>query len=80
MKKNILLLEWLHDADKTTIEKTGVSFSYLRLIAYGHKQPSAKVATLIEQATQGAVTRKVLRPDDWWLIWPELSSTQEATA
>lgn len=78
MKKNIVLLEWLHDADKATIEKTGVSFSYLRLIAYGHKQPSAKVATLIEQATHGTVTRKVLRPDDWWLIWPELSS-QEAT-
>lgn len=26
----------------------------------------------IEQATNGAVTRKDLRPDDWWKIWPEL--------
>jgi DNA-binding transcriptional regulator YdaS (Cro superfamily) len=27
----------------------------------------------IEKATQGMVTRKDLRPDDWHLIWPELS-------
>lgn len=26
----------------------------------------------IESATSGAVTRRDLRPDDWWLIWPEL--------
>jgi DNA-binding transcriptional regulator YdaS (Cro superfamily) len=26
----------------------------------------------IERATQGAVTRRDLRPDDWHLIWPEL--------
>lgn len=26
----------------------------------------------IESATGGAVTRRDLRPDDWWLIWPEL--------
>lgn len=27
----------------------------------------------IEQATDGAVTRKDLRPNDWHLIWPELA-------
>lgn len=26
----------------------------------------------IEQATDGLVTRRDLRPDDWHLIWPEL--------
>lgn len=26
----------------------------------------------IEQATNGAVTRRDLRQNDWWLIWPEL--------
>ncbi|AXV95675.1 transcriptional regulator [Ralstonia pseudosolanacearum] len=26
----------------------------------------------IERVTDGAVTRKDLRPDDWRLIWPEL--------
>ena len=27
----------------------------------------------IERATNGAVTRKDLRPDDFWLIWPDLT-------
>ncbi len=26
----------------------------------------------IEELTGGAVTRKQLRPDDWWQTWPEL--------
>ncbi len=26
----------------------------------------------IESATEGAVTRRELRPDDWHRIWPEL--------
>ncbi|GAA0781089.1 hypothetical protein GCM10009108_22020 [Castellaniella ginsengisoli] len=26
----------------------------------------------IEELTGGGVTRKQLRPDDWWQIWPEL--------
>jgi DNA-binding transcriptional regulator YdaS (Cro superfamily) len=28
----------------------------------------------IEQATNGEVTRKDLRPDDWQTIWPELDA------
>ena len=28
----------------------------------------------IERATNGAVTRRDLRPDDWHLIWPELAT------
>lgn len=27
---------------------------------------------VIELETKGAVTRKDLRPNDWWAIWPEL--------
>lgn len=26
----------------------------------------------IERATSGAVTRQELRPNDYWLIWPDL--------
>ena len=29
----------------------------------------------IERATAGAVTRQMLRPDDWERLWPELSAT-----
>ncbi len=32
----------------------------------------------IEQATNGEVTRKDLRPDDWERIWPELSEKEGA--
>ncbi len=32
----------------------------------------------IERATAGVVTRAELRPDDYWLIWPDLP--QPATA
>lgn len=32
----------------------------------------------IERATEGAVSRRDLRPDDWHLIWPELTPTKEA--
>lgn len=31
----------------------------------------------IERATDGAVTRKDLRPDDWYLIWPELTEKKD---
>ena len=35
----------------------------------------------IERATDGAVTRRDLRPDDWHEIWPELAdSVQNAQA
>lgn len=30
----------------------------------------------IERATNGAVTRRDLRPDDWHEIWPELAATE----
>ena len=32
----------------------------------------------IEHATEGAVTRRDLRPDDWHLIWPELQKASNS--
>lgn len=32
----------------------------------------------IERATDGQVTRRDLRPDDWHMIWPELSEREHA--
>jgi DNA-binding transcriptional regulator YdaS (Cro superfamily) len=71
--KNPQLLEWLKTATDGSVEKTGTSRAYLRLIAYGHKTASAEIAARTESATEGKVTRKALRPDDWEQIWPELS-------
>jgi len=39
----------------------------LRPVPIGH-------CAAIERATEGAVTRRDLRPDDWHLIWPELAT------
>ncbi len=33
-------------------------------------------ALVIESATNGLVTRKELRPNDWQTLWPELAQTQ----
>ena len=30
--------------------------------------------TAVEQITDGKITRKELRPDDWYVIWPELAN------
>lgn len=34
----------------------------------------------IERATNGEVTRRELRPDDWQNIWPELAKSPASTA
>lgn len=39
---------------------------------YGGRKPSPQYCLAIEQATNGAVTRSDLRPDDYWVIWPDL--------
>jgi DNA-binding transcriptional regulator YdaS (Cro superfamily) len=33
---------------------------------------------VIERETGGEVTRKQLRPDDWWNFWPELPGAAKA--
>lgn len=54
-------------------EKIGVSTSYLSQLAAGTTARSPERCVEIEKATDGAVTRKDLRPDDWERIWPELA-------
>jgi len=39
---------------------------------YADRQPSPEYCVAIERATDGAVRRWDLRPDDWHRIWPEL--------
>lgn len=72
--KNAKILAWLKGlSDDDARVQVGASYGYLRLIAYGHRRPSAKIATAIEKATCGDITRKELRPDDWQDIWPEIA-------
>ena len=59
-------------------EKIGKSSSYLWQLSDGRRSCPPNLAPMIEQATEGQVTRKDLRPDDWHLIWPELIDQEGA--
>ena len=54
--------------------RLGISPIYLSQLAarQDERVPSAELCVRIEQATDAAVTRRDLRPDDWQAIWPEL--------
>jgi DNA-binding transcriptional regulator YdaS (Cro superfamily) len=34
-----------------------------------------RLAPVLERVTDGAVNRRMLRPDDWAEIWPELAAS-----
>jgi len=44
---------------------------------YAGRIPGPIYAAAIERATNGLVTRRDLRPQDWHLIWPELAANEE---
>lgn len=43
---------------------------------YADRVPSPEYCVAIERATNGAVSRRDLRPDDWYRIWPELVNVE----
>lgn len=47
---------------------------------YADRLPGAENCVSIEKATDGAVRRWDLRPDDWHRIWPELIGAEGAPA
>jgi len=51
---------------------TGIKPQNLSLYASRKKPVPISASVKIEKATNGAVTRKDLRPNDWHEIWPEL--------
>jgi DNA-binding transcriptional regulator YdaS (Cro superfamily) len=46
---------------------------------YAGRRPDPENCVGLELASDGIVTRRELRPDDWQLIWPELAP-KEASA
>jgi DNA-binding transcriptional regulator YdaS (Cro superfamily) len=50
-------------AQRELAEKLGISKTWMTLITNGHQVPSAALAVLIHQVTNGRVTREELRPD-----------------
>lgn len=57
--------------------KCGVVDAYLYQIFTRRKMAGAALCVAIEQASNGEISRKVLRPDDWRDIWPELADSEE---
>lgn len=70
------LKEYLSERGRQTAiaKATGLAPAYIWQIANNIRQTPIKYCAAIEQASQGAVTRRDLRPDDWHLIWPELAA------
>lgn len=61
-------------AAKRLAESLGVSPSYLSQMSSGLVPISPERAVLIEKATDCAVTRRDLFPENWERIWPELAT------
>ena len=51
--------------------------SFVAKMASGEKSVPLEHAARIEVFTDGAVTRKAIRPDDWARIWPELAESEQ---
>ncbi|WP_310625780.1 YdaS family helix-turn-helix protein [Limnohabitans sp.] len=56
----------------------GIAPSYLSQMIAGHRPWKPAHCTAIERITGGKVTRQGLRPNDYWLIWPDLQQPAEA--
>lgn len=57
----------------TTLAKfLGVSDSYLSQMVSGLRPIRPAFCVLIVQFCGGTVSRQQLRPNDYWLIWPDL--------
>ncbi len=52
--------------------RCGTTYMHLKNVAFSGKSCGVQLAVAIERESAGAVTRRDLRPHDWWLIWPEL--------
>lgn len=58
----------------------GAPISNMSDRASGRRSVPVERCADIERGTNGAVTRRDLRPDDWMRIWPELSQQEASDA
>ena len=58
---------------KQLAEMLGVTPPTVNQWVSGNRPIPIEKCVAIERATNGHITRKDLRPDDWEKIWPELS-------
>lgn len=59
-------------SQKALADALGVTPATVNQWINGHRPVPVERCPEIERATSGQVTRRDLRPSDWWKIWPEL--------
>jgi len=70
------LKEYLSSADQSAThfaEQIGTSPAFLYQVSTGRRSCPVQWVKTIKGLTNGAVSEIDLRPDDWHLIWPDLS-------
>lgn len=75
--------QYLHTANLTAsalARKLNITPAMIYQWRVGLRPVPVRKCAEIERITNGAVTRKDLRPDDWHLIWPELKERSNAVA
>jgi DNA-binding transcriptional regulator YdaS (Cro superfamily) len=63
-------------SQKSLADALGVTPATVNQWVSGSRPIPVERCPAIERATSGEVTRRDLRPDDWWLIWPELVTNE----
>lgn len=65
---------------KRVAERAGLTSAFLSQIALGQRPVPPTRCVALERATELAVRRWHMRPDDWHHIWPELVGAKDAPA
>lgn len=68
------------EARKAFAKRCSTSLKYLRNASYGFRTLGPEICVNLERESDGALSRRDLRPDDWVRIWPELAPQNEAAA
>lgn len=75
------LSNFLHEQNVSNIDfakSIGVTTGMISQWLSGHRPISPEKCVLIMKKTNGMVTRQELRPNDYWLIWPDLKKPKVA--
>lgn len=76
------LLNYLNSLDRAAqtayAQRCTTTVGYLRKAGSTREKIREIVCSRLEKESDGAVTRKFLRPDDWHIIWPELAALMPA--
>lgn len=75
-----LLLEYLNSlpvAEQSSFaQRCGTTVGYLRKAASVGQLFNPATCVRLEMESGGVITRRMLRPDDWQDIWPELAESE----